>query len=122
MRHALFVALALLAASTASALKPATEAYLTEQGYDPKSAEITSIAEDVVTAKDGTVYSLDTLAADRDKIGTRAFVTTRNFVKKYMADTKTPFPADKKQYQTVFLQPSEVSFILAALKQPFKLA
>ena len=122
MRHALFVALALLAATTASALKPATEAYLVEQGYDPKSEEITAIAEDIVTSKKGVVYSLDTLAADRDKMGMRAFVTTRNFVKKYMQDTRTPFPSDRQQYQTVFLKPDEVSFILAALKKPFSLA
>jgi hypothetical protein len=121
MRHALFVAFALFAATSASALEPATAAYLTKQGYDPQSEEITRISQDVITAKDGTAYSLDTLAADGDKTGTRAFVTTRNFIKAYMKDTKTPFPK-REVYQTVYLKPNEVSFILAALKKSFKLA
>jgi hypothetical protein len=121
MRHALFVALALLAAVSAKALNPATEAFLTEIKIDPKSADVQAIAGDVVITEDGTEVSLDSLAAVRDIAGTQRFVATRKFVKAYMKNTKTPFP-DRKVYDTAYLNEDEVTFILASLKKPFKLA
>lgn len=122
MRHALFAALALLAATSASAaLSPATEAFLQEIGYNVQSPEIALIADDTITTKSGLVVTLNTLAAKRDEVGVRRFVVTRNFVKAYMKDTQTPFP-DREFYYTTYLKSNEVSFILAALKKPFTLA
>ena len=122
MRHALFAALALFVASKASAaISPETENFLQGVGYNIQSEEITAIADDTITTKAGVVVSLNTLAAKKDEVGVRRFVATRNFVRKYMADTKTPFP-DRDVYYTGYLKSNEVSFILAALKKPFALA
>lgn len=106
---ALVLAFGLSTAAMAAELQPKTVAYLIELGFDPKSPTVTDIAGDVV--KD---QSLDTLAADRDRQGTRRFIATRNFVRKYRKNTATPFPP-RELYNTSFLTSEEVKFVSAEI-------
>ena len=100
-------------------LQPPSVAFLRELELDPESEQINIILEDQVgQSRYGWPYSLDTLAATRDEVAVRSFIATRNFVRKYMKDPKTPFPPDDV-YQASYLKPDEVQFILAELKKPF---
>jgi hypothetical protein len=100
-------------------LQPASVAFLQELGIDPESEQITSILEDQVgPSRYGWPYSLDTLAATRDESAVWQFITTRNFVRKYLKDPKTPFPP-LDVYQVKHLTKDEVQFILAELKKAF---
>ena len=100
-------------------LQPVSVAFLQELEIDPESEQITTIIEDQVgLSRYGWPYSLDTLAATRDETAVRSFIATRNFVRKYMKDPKTPFPP-REVYQTKHLKPDEVQFILNELKKPF---
>ena len=84
-------------------------AFLKELGLDPASKEVTGIIDDQVAT-----YSLDALAAKRDEDGVKAFIATRNFIRKYQQNTKTPFPpADL--YLIRYLKPEEAQFISAQL-------
>ena len=98
-------------------LQPKAAAYLRERGIDPESEQITLIQNDQAGMwSAGVPYSLDTLALVRDKMGVQRFIATRNFVRKYMKDPKTPFPPGNV-YQTSFLKENEVEFILKELKK-----
>ena len=98
-------------------LQPASAAFLRELGIDPESEQITNILDDQMGAWSiGFPYSLDSLAAMRDENGVQQFIATRNFVRKYMKDPKTPFPPHEF-YQTEFLKEDEVQFILNELKK-----
>ncbi|MBI2813445.1 MAG: hypothetical protein HYX71_04120 [Opitutae bacterium] len=100
-------------------LQPVSLAFLKELEIDTESEQITAIIEDQVGQTSyGWPYSLDTLAGMRDETAVRAFIATRNFVRKYMKDTKTPFPP-REVYQVKHLKPDEVQFILNELKKPF---
>ena len=101
-------------------LQPIAEAFLQELGIDPDSESITIILNDQVAPENGGIpYSLDTLAAMRDETAVREFIATRNWVRKYMKDPKTPFPS-RDVYQTEHLKEDEVQFILKELKKPFE--
>ncbi|UPT73134.1 MAG: hypothetical protein M0D55_14720 [Elusimicrobiota bacterium] len=119
MKKFLFVALAMIAAASASAMNPATETFLKEIGLDPQSAEIQAVQADSVTTKTGVVKTLDSLAAKRDEDGLRRFVATRNFVQQFRQNPRTKFPP-AELYDTSLLTPGEVSYILAELKKPWR--
>ena len=98
-------------------LQPVSVAFLKELEIDTESEQITTIIEDQVgLSRTGWPNSLDTLAATRDETAVRQFIATRNFVRKYMKDPKTPFPPHEF-YQTKFLKEDEVQFILNELKK-----
>ena len=102
-------------------LQPKAEAFLRELGIDPESEPITIILNDQAgMGNDGIPCSLDTLAAKRYEDGVRQFIATRNFVRKYLKDPKTPFPP-QEVYETKYLKEDEVQFILKELKKPFAL-
>ena len=101
-------------------LQPASAAFLQELGIDLESEQITNILNDQVgTWGYGFPYSLDSLAAMRDENGVQQFIATRNFARKYLKDPETKFPP-REVYQTGFLKPDEVQFILKELKKPFE--
>lgn len=90
-------------------------AYLRELGIDPASPEIANISDDKAgKARDGSPYNLDTIAALRSEDALRHFIATRNFIWKYLKDTKTPFPSDEV-YEIRYLKPEEMQFIRTAL-------
>lgn len=92
------VALAALisgAALSASAMSPAAESLLRKLGLDPKSEEIVALAGDRVAAKDGKVYTLDSLAAKGDKEAVKAFLVTREFFHAFREDPDIEFPNDE---------------------------
>lgn len=121
MKYLLFVPLVMLAAASASAMTPETEAYLRKIGLDPQSAQVRGIASDAVKSESGTVITLDSLAAETEKTAVLRFVTTRNFVKAYLKNPKTPWPpADK--YDLTYFSAAEVDQILNKLQEPFRLA
>lgn len=96
--------------ASAAELQPKTSAFLRELGVDPGSTSVMAVSGDVVAGK----YSLDLLAAKRDEDGVKSFIATRNFIRAYMQDTKTPFP-DDELYLIRFLKPDETQFISKAL-------
>jgi len=113
-----FVFVLLLAGSTAALageLQPKTVAYLQEIGIDPKSEQITVIIDDQAgLSPNGRPFNLDMLAALRSENGVRYFIATRNFIRKYQQNTKTPFPPNEV-YQVRYLKPEEIRFIRVAL-------
>ena len=50
----------------------------------------------------------------RSEDGVRQFIATRNFIRKYKQNTKTPFPPDNV-YQVRYLKPDEVEFVAAEI-------
>lgn len=111
MARILLIAFLLAGVSTAWAgeLQGKSIAFLKELGLDPASREITGIINDQVAS-----YSLDALAAKRNEDGVKAFIATRNFIRKYQQNTKTPFPPGDL-YVIRFLKPDEAQFISAQL-------
>jgi hypothetical protein len=100
-------------------LQPKAAAFLEEIGMDLKSTQVTAILGDEVVPREGVPITLDSLAAIRNEDGVKQFIATRNFVRQYQQDTKTRFPPSEL-YQTRYLKPDEVQFILKALKAPAK--
>lgn len=100
-------------------LQPKAAAFLEEMGMDLKSAQVTAILGDEVVPREGVPITLDSLAAIRNEDGVKQFIATRNFVRQFQQDTKTRFPP-REVYQTRYLKPDEVQFILKALKAPAK--
>src|SRR5712691_10072670 len=84
---ALVMTFGLLAPVSAVELQPKSVAFLKEIKIDPKSPDVATIVNDEVGK-----YSLDAIASKRSEDGVRAFIATRNFVRKYRQDTRTPFP------------------------------
>lgn len=113
MKILLAAACAALLAAPALALKPATEQFLDELGISPQSAEVTSIAGDVVNGK-----SLDTLAAKRDESGVKAFIATRGFIRAFKQDSNAAFP-DDELYNIGYLTAPEKLFIATKLAEAF---
>jgi hypothetical protein len=111
MGRILLVVFLLVSVTTASAgeLQEKSTAFLKELGLNPGSKEIFGIIDDQVGS-----YSLDALAAKRDEDGVKAFIATRNFIRKYQQNTKTPFPSDDL-YVIRYLKPDEAKFISAQL-------
>jgi hypothetical protein len=111
MLRILLTAFLLAGVATASAaeLQGKSIAFLKELGLDPASKQITGIINERVAS-----YSLDALAAKRDEDGVKAFIATRNFIRKYQQNTKTPFPPDDL-YVIRYLKPEEAQFISAQL-------
>jgi len=105
------IAFLVVGVSTAIAgeLQEKSVAFLKELRLDPASKEIAGITDDQVGS-----YSLDTLAAKRNEDGVKAFIATRNFIRKYRQNTKTPFPPDDL-YVIRYLKPDEAQFISAQL-------
>lgn len=100
--------------STAT-LSPKAVDYLRELKIDPSSAEITGIIDDQIgRGADGKLFSLDDIAIRRSESGVRNFIATRNFIRKFQKDSKTPFPPNDV-YQIRYLTPEEVQFIRTAL-------
>ncbi len=98
-----------MATASAGELQGKSVAFLKELKLDPASSEIASIINDQVAT-----YSLDALAAKRDEEGVKAFIATRNFIRKYQQNTETPFPPDDL-YVIRYLKPEEAQFISAQL-------
>ena len=99
----------------AAALSPKALDYLKELGIDPGSAEVTSIIVDQIGGgADGKPFSLDTFATRHSESGVRNFIATRNFIRKFQKDPKTPFPSNEV-YQVRYLKPEELQFIRTAL-------
>jgi len=99
----------------AGKLQPKAVAFLQEMQIDPNSAQVTAILGDQIgLSREGIPYSLDMFAARRSEDGVREFIVTRNFVRAFRQNTKTPFP--KADYQTRYLSPDEAKFIANALK------
>ena len=111
MARIVLIALLLVGMATASAgeLQGKSMAFLKELKLDPASREIVGIINDQVVT-----YSLDALAAKRDEDGVKAFIATRNFIRKYQQNTKTPFPPDDL-YVIRYFKPEEAQFISAQL-------
>lgn len=106
---ALIFAFGLSAAASAAELQPKSIAFLIELGFDPKSPKITDIVNDQVGER-----NLDNMAAERDKDGVKRFIATRNFVRQYRKNTKTPFPS-REFYETRYLTAEEVTFVSAEI-------
>jgi hypothetical protein len=100
----------------AGKLQPKAVAFLQEIGIDPRSEQITTIIDDQVgLSREGYPFSLDSLAALRSEDSVRQFVATRNFIRKYQKNTKTPFPPSNV-YQGRYLKPDEVQFVIKEQK------
>lgn len=96
----------------ASALTPETDAFLQSLGYAQNSPEVTRVAADSVNGR-----TLDSLAAKHDEDGVRRFITTRNFIHRYMKDPSTPFPTH--YYDVAYLSASEQDFIFNQIAAGF---
>jgi hypothetical protein len=91
------LALSAALAAPARAMTPETEAFVRKAGLDPASAAVrTADAEgpiNTVYQGDEKEYSLDSLAHDGAKNGLKAFVSTREFIRKLKANfAGTPIP------------------------------
>ena len=104
---ALTFTIGLSAAGLAAELQPDTIAYLVKIGFDPKSPMITQIIGDKVGN-----FTLDSLAADRDRSEVRRFIITRNFVRQYKVNPDLPFPSPL-DYNDRYFSSEEVDFFLA---------
>lgn len=113
MKILLAAACVVLLAAPALALKPATEQFLNEIGLTPQSAEVASVAGDVVNGR-----SLDTLAAKRDESGVRAFIATRGFIRAFRLDSNAAFP-DDELYNIGYLTAPEKLFIATKLAEAY---
>lgn len=111
MKFLLSAAFAVLVATPALALKPATEQFLNELGIS--ADQYKPVAADVVNGK-----SLDTLAAKRDESGVRAFVATRTFIRAFKQDAEAAFP-DDELYNIGYLTAPEKLFIATKLAESF---
>lgn len=85
-------------AAPARAMSPETEAFVRKAGLDPASAAVRLADEEgpvsTVYQGDEKEYSLDSLARDGAKNGLKAFVSTREFIRKLKANfAGTPVPA-----------------------------
>lgn len=99
----------------AAALSPKALDYLKELGIDPNSAEVTGISDDQIgRGADGTRFGLEDIATRRSESGVRCFIATRNFIRKFLLNTKTPFPPNEV-YDLDYLKPEELQFIRTAL-------
>jgi len=76
-----------ISVSIGAGLQPTTAAFLQELGINPNSPEVTAVANDQADK-----YSLDSLAAKRDEDGVKRFIATRNFIRKFHQNPKTPQP------------------------------
>lgn len=92
----------------AQALSPETEAFLRRAGLDPASDAVRLADEEgpvqTVYQGDDKQYSLDTLARDGAKNGIKAFVATREFIRKLKVDfagTRIPTQGYDGLYLTV---------------------
>ena len=106
---ALIFTFGLSAAGSTAELQPKSIAFLKELGINPSSAEVTTIIDDQVGE-----YSLDALAARRNEDGVKSFIATRNFIRQYRKNTKTPQPSIDL-YQIRYLTAEEKKFISAQL-------
>ena len=113
MRTLLLAAVLAALAAPALALKPETEAFLTKNGFDPKSPQIARIAADRVGDA-----SLDNMADNGDRMGLKRFVATRNFIREYRKNTEYPFPQDGL-YEPDYLTKDEQLFVARALQDSF---
>ncbi len=109
---ALAVVVLTLAAVSASALSPETEAYLRSIDLDPQSSNV-RIAErdgDVVTTfmDEPVTYSLEKLAGNKAKNQVTRFVGTRAYYARLKSDFKaTPPPKAKDNYESLYLTVEE---------------
>jgi hypothetical protein len=103
---ALMMTFGLLAPASAVELQPKSVAFLKEI---KKSPDVTAVVNDEVGK-----YNLDDIASKRSEDGVRAFIATRNFVRKYRQNTRTPFPKDDL-YVIYYLTDEEKQFIGAQL-------
>ncbi len=102
--------------SLSGKLQPKAVAFLQEMGIDPRSEQITTILDDQIgLSREGHPFSLDTLASLRSEDSVRQFVATRNFIRQYQKNTKTPFPP-RDLYHARYLEPDEVQFIFKEQK------
>jgi hypothetical protein len=98
----------------AAALSPKAVDYLKELGIDANSAEVASIIDDQTGSGAGSPFTIEVFATRRSESGVRNFIAMRNFIRKYLLDTKTPFPPNDV-YHLRYLKPEEVQFIRTAL-------
>lgn len=92
------LAVSAVLAAPAQALSPETEAFIRNVGLDPASASVRQADEEgpvsTVYQGDQKVYSLDSLARDGAKNGLKAFVSTREFIRKLKVNfAGTPVPS-----------------------------
>lgn len=109
---ALSAAALVLAAVSASALTPSTEAFLRSIGLDPQSKSV-RIAEqdgDIATTymDEPAVFSLEKLAALKSKNQVTRFIGTRAYYARLKSDYKnTPLPKFKDNYEAQYLTVEE---------------
>ena len=99
----------MLVPAAAVELQPKSVAFLKEIKINPSSPDVTAVVNDEVGK-----YSLDAIASKRSEDGVRAFIATRNFVRKYRQNTRTPFPKTDL-YVIYYLTDEEKQFISAQL-------
>lgn len=109
---ALSAAVLVLAAVSASALTPPTEAFLRSIGLDPASSSVLIAENDgeisTTYMDEEVVYSLEKLAAQKSKNQVTRFIGTRAYFAKLKADFKnTPLPKTKDNYEALYLTPDE---------------
>lgn len=103
-RPALIVFLTLFSTLAVSAeLQEKSAAFLKELGIDPTSREVRLIINDQVGK-----YNLDALAARNSELDVKRFIATRNYIRKFKQNPKTPQPYD---YEVRFVKPDEVEAI-----------
>ena len=92
-------------------VSPPTAAYLQEIGIDPNAPDVVEVSQDEVG-----VYSLDSLAAQRDETQVRRFIYTRTFMHRFLADPDN-VRIEPDKYDISFLTPEEVKLIADELNQ-----
>lgn len=119
MKPLLFaLAVSAVIAAPARAMTPETETFLRKAGLDPASAAVRAAdAEGPVSTVyqgDEKTYSLDSLARDGAKNGIKAFVATRDFIRKLKANFAGT-PAPTAGYDGLYLTTEERKLALKKL-------
>jgi len=109
---ALSAAVLVLAAVSASALTPQTEAFLRSIGLDPQSPSVLIAERDgeisTTYMDEPVVYSIEKLAAQKSKNQVTRFIGTRSYYARLKADyKKTPLPTQKDNYEALYLTVEE---------------
>jgi hypothetical protein len=103
-RLVLIICLAMFSTlAVAAELQEKSVAFLKELGIDPTSQEVRLIVNDQVGK-----YSLDGIAAKRDEDGVKRFIATRNYIRKFKQNPKTPEPND---YWARYITPDEKALV-----------
>ena len=110
------VAIGLAAAPAAAELSAKAVEYLKEIGLDAESPRVKTVADDSVPDRQGKPVNLEVLALEKNALGIRRFVATRNFLRAYQADASTRIPT-ADDYESAYLTSEERAIVRPAFRK-----